>query len=1048
MHSIITFFVHNKVAANLLMVLIIAAGFFTLPTIPAEFLPSYEMNVISIKAPYQGATPSEVEEHVVAKIEEQIQDINGIEEITSVSSEGFASISVEINSAFNVRQVLGDIKERVDAITDFPELLDEIRITVAERKREVLGVVVSGQLQEAELQQLGKRIRDEILMLPDVSQATLGAIRPAEFSIEVSEQMLRQYGLSFQKIAKEINNNSLSMPAGSMKTDKGEVLLRTFGQSYNPADFARIPILKRDDGSFVLLGEIAEIKDGFEEEQLEATFNGYQSVIIEVFRLGDQSAIEISERVKKYITESKSFLPPGVTLNVWRDRAKIVKGRISTLTSNAIQGAVLVFILLTLFLRLSVATWVCAGIPISFLGALAMMPELGVTINISSLFAFILVLGIVVDDAIVTGENIYHHLTLHNDPEKAAIEGTHEVGVPVTFGVLTTVIAFLPLLSIEGRRGQMFESIALVVIPVLLFSLVESKCILPYHLKHLKITTPGQGKQSALQRLQTAIDIKLQYFISNIYKPTLEVLLEHRYSTLCGFIGLFIIMMSMTAGGQIRFVFFPKVESESIQATLTMPVGTPYTVTKKHTDRMTRIAKELQTEFVDPESGQQLITNILVINGKEDSLGHPQSNVGYLRISLLPPEQRNLSWTGHQVVTEWRKRVGSIPGAEKIYFKSDIFHGMTSPVEVQLHGDDFKTLSFAAQSTRTLLNQIPGLYDIEDTFEIGKEEVQIKLKPEAELLGLSVIDLSRQIRQGFYGEEVQVLQRQGEDIQVLLRYPLAQRKSMLNLNSMKIRTETGVEVNFSDVADITMSRGLVDIDRVNRKRVVTVKANLDKKSTNEAVLRELIITGMTEVKYQYPSINYSLEGEMREKEEAFDSVFYGTLFVLLGIYCLLAIPLQSYFQPLMVMIVIPFGITGAILGHFLAGIDLTVYSVLGIVALTGVVVNDSLVLVDCVNTLKSRSVTLFKAVSDGATRRFRAIILTSLTTFLGLAPLMLEKDTQAQFLIPMAVSLAYGIIYATLITLFLLPTLYLIFDDCAVRFRQLKLALSKRFKEI
>ena len=354
----------------------------------------------------------------------------------------------------------------------------------------------------------------------------------------------------------------------------------------------------------------------------------------------------------------------------------------------------------------------------------------------------------------------------------------------------------------------------------------------------MKIPRPGEGKESPLQRVQSLIDRKLQYFITHIYKPTLNVLLVHRYSTLCGFIGLFIIMMAMTAGGQIRFVFFPKVESESIQVTLTMPVGTPYSVTKKHTDRITRVAKDLQAEFVDPDSGQQLITNILVINGKEDSMGHPQSNVGYLRISLLPPELRNLDWTGHEVVTEWRKRVGSIPGAEKIYYKSDIFHGVTSPVEVQLHGDDFKTLSLAAQSTRALLDQIPGLYDIEDTFEIGKEEVQIKLKPEAELLGLSVIDLSKQIRQGFYGEEVQVLQRQGEDIQVLLRYPLEQRKSMLNLNSMKIRTETGVEVNFSDVADLTVSRGLVDIDRVNRKRVVTVKANLDKKSTDEAILRE------------------------------------------------------------------------------------------------------------------------------------------------------------------------------------------------------------------
>lgn len=1044
MHGMINWFARNPVAANLMMIIILAlGGHAALNRIPLEVFPSFESDVVTIGLNYRGATPGEVEQSLVIRVEEAIADLDGIKEITSLANEGVARIRVEVLAGINPHQLLEDIKTRVDAITTFPDEVERASYSVVVFRRDVISVVVSGggtsELSERELRRYGEEVRDDLAALPMLNQVELNAVRAPEISIELSEQALNRYGLTFDVVTQAIRRSSVDLPAGAIRTEGGEILLRTQGQAYRGNDYAQIVLRARADGTRLTLGDVATINDGFEQDPLSMMFNGEPGVLVKVFRTGDQSALEIGQVVKDYISIKSAQLPASVSLSEWRDRSRIVKLRLQTLLNSAWQGGLLIFLCLALFLRISVALWVCVGIPISFMGALWLMPELGVTINIISLFAFILVLGIVVDDAIVTGENIFSHLKRSEDSVEAAVRGAQEVAVPVTFGLLTTVVAFAPLLFMEGHRGPIFAQIPMIVIPVLLFSWVESKLILPAHLRHVRIDHQRE-KLNPLSRLQRRVADGLEYFVKQFYQPLLVSALKRRYLTLAIFMAVSFVVVSFAASGRYAFTFFPRVESETARATLVMQSGTPEQVTARHLANMAEEAKKLQARFIDIE-GNSVITNIMINTGWSGGGSGPPAGggsavLGQVSLALVPPEERTVAISTRELVRAWRRAIGEIPGAKELTYRAEIGRG-GDPIDVQLTGQDFTMLAEIAAAVREQLHQYPGVYDIRDSFEDGKPEIKLTVRPEAELLGLSTTELGRQVRQAFFGAEAQRIQRGRDDVRVMVRYPEAERRDLGSLDTMRIRTADGTQVPFGNVAAVDMGHGFSSIRRIDRQRIVSVTADLDKKTTDARTIARDLRHFMDELLVKYPGVRYSLEGEQREQGETFGSLISGTIFTFFAIYTLLAIPFRSYIQPVLVLMVIPFSVVGALLGHMVMGLNLSIMSLMGMLALAGVVVNDSLVLVDWINRKRREGMTLDEALRTAGGARFRPILLTSLTTFAGLTPLLLEKSTQAQFLIPMAVSLGFGILYATFLTLLLIPTGYRILEDARAGLRRL-----------
>jgi len=1032
MNGAIAWFAKNHVAANLLMVTIIAAGLVSLfNRLPLEVFPSFERDVVNITASYPGAAPNEVEEGVVRRIEEAIADLPEIEHIVSTAREGSASVNVEIISGSDKDQLLNEIKSRVDAISDLPDGVDSPVASTSVRIRENINIILYGDINEMELNRETLKVRDELLKLPNVTQVAISGLRPYEISIEVPELTLQRYGLSLNEIAQAIRNTSQDIPAGTLRTDAGEVRIRTLGKITQAEDFQHINIRSNADGTQIRLGDIATISDAFDEGPQYTRFDGKRGASLEVYRVGDQSAIQLSNTVIEYIAEKNDRLPEYMGITYWRDNSKSLRARLSTLVNSAAQGCLLIFLLLALFLRPWVALWVSVGIPISFMGAMMLLPDLGVTLNLISLFAFIVVLGIVVDDAIVTGENIYTHLQQGKDSITAAIEGTQEVSVPVTFGVLTTMTAFVPLLMIGGLRGQIFAVIPAVILPVLLFSLIESKLILPAHMSSVHIPAPGQ-RINLLGRIQQAIARSLEWFIERIFSPFLNIALKLRYFMLTLFTAVLVLSILTVATGHFQFTFFPRIQSEYVRVDLVMPEGTPIEVTNKHVDHIFQQLQVLQEKYVEPDSGRSVVQHILTtvgtLGGSRRGLTSGKSNIARIQFETIPPEARTLSVSSVQLIREWQRMIGDIPGAESLSFRAEIGRG-GQPLDIQISGNNFVTLAAASQDIKNKLAEYAGLFDIADSFEGGKDEIRMRIKPEAELLGLTLADLGQQIRQSVFGAEAQSIQRGSEDVKVVIRLPKDERYSITALEKIKVRTAGGDLIPLLEVADISIEQGFSKISRYDGARVLNITADVDKGAVDMPRIQAEMRTWLPAILEQYPDISYSLEGELKEQSEAFGSLYFGLGFSLLGIYALLAIPFRSYMQPFIVMGVIPFSIIGALIGHAIMGMTLSISSILGMLALTGVVVNDSLVLVDYINRRRREGMGLHEAVRRAGNARFRPILLTSLTTFAGLLPLMFEKSTQAQFLIPMAVSLGYGILFATLLSLVLVPVSYLVLED-------------------
>jgi multidrug efflux pump subunit AcrB len=1018
--GIIAWFACNPVAANLLMATIIVGGLLGTVAIRKEFFPEASLDSVTIRVPYLGAAPVEVEEGVCVRIEEAIQDVNGIKRITSTAAEGIGTVRVEVENGYNVKDVLDEIKVRVDAISTFPDNTEKPVILENVIESQVLWVQVYGDTDERTLREFGQRIRDEISALPGVTRALLRGARDYEISLEVSEHRLRELGLTFDEVVDAVRRSSLNLPAGSIKTAGGEVLLRSAGQAYTGAEFSDLVVRRDADGTLLRLGEVATVRDGFIDTNFYVRFDGKPAVGIQVYRVGEQNTLTIANTVHRYVEERRDTLPAGLQMAVWGDSSRLLKGRLTLMLKNGFFGGLLVLISLTLFLRLKVALWVMLGLPVCFLGAVLCMPWFDASINMITLFGFILVLGIVVDDAIVIGENVY--TTVRRDGHSVAnvIRGAQQVAMPATFGVLTTVAAFIPMLLIPGVNGKIWSGIAIVVVLCLLFSLVESKLILPAHLAESDLSLKPWDKMGPFSRFQRRFADGLHHFVDRRYRPLLALAVRNRYTTAALFVASFLMSIGLIAGGQIRFVFFPSVPSDFARTSLVMAEGTPASVTRTAAERIQDALWELDAEY-RAETGEGFLLHVLVLSTQENSAS--------FFAELTPSETRKIGTV--DLVNRWRERVGGVAGATELRFEGTAGPGRGSaPINFQLEGNNYEQLDAAARELKDALAGFGGVFDIQDSFSAGKPEIRLQLKPAADALGIALQDLARQVRFGFYGAEAQRVQRGKDEVKVMVRYPEAERRSLSDLENMRIRTRTGGQVPFGEVAAAELGRGYSTITRIDRKRVVAVTADADKDRVEPgAVIRDVQASVLPDLLARYPEVRVKLEGESRDQDETLSSMKRNGVMALFIIFALMAVPLRSYWKPIIIMSVIPFGFVGAVIGHLILGLPISILSLCGIIALAGVVVNDSLVMVDFINQYEASGKSRRDAVLEAGPARFRAILLTSLTTFLGLFPMLLERSLQAQFLIPMAASLAFGILFATVITLFLVPSLYLILED-------------------
>lgn len=1075
--GIIYWFSRNHVAANFVMLMIAVFGFMTWPTLKKEIFPETAIDAILISVPYPNATPEEVEKGILIPIEEAIQDIDGIDVIRSNANQSLGSVTVEVESGFNTRNVMDDIKTRVDAIQNLAEEAEEPVLEELLIKAQVMSIAVSANTDEKNLRAIAEKVRTGLLTYKGgtsrITQASLAGVRDYEISIEVSEDTLRSYGISFDQVAAAVRRSSLDLPGGSVRTSGGEVLIRTEARRYTAERFAEITVLTRPDGSSVKLDELAEIRDGFEEDPIDTRFDGDPAILINVFRVGNEDTIRIAETVRDFVDNvAPEIVPEGVTLGVWKDDSVYLSGRLDLLAKNGIFGLVLVALVLALFLRPSLALLVTVGIPVSFAGAIALMPYTDISINMISLFAFILVLGIVVDDAIVVGENVYSRIRKGEDPHIAAPRGTHEVGIVVTFGVLTTAMAFTPMLGLSGVSGKIWPNIPLIVIPTLLFSLIQSKLILPSHLALLK-PFDADAEPGRIIRFQRFFSRGLEQFIDRTYRPGLRVALKNRYLVLLAFVMTFVVTCASVGSGWIRFQFFPDVETDVVIAKLKLPQGISFDRTEEAILHIEEKGFELNDHFPKFE-GRPMIKHMLTSIGTQPFVEGMQgvnavprdTNIGEVTIEMEKAENRD--YTAREVVSEWRRRVGEIPGAVELTFSAESAAGGNA-IDLELVGDNLVNLEAATKEVKEALAKFNGVIDITDSNLEGKRELKLEILPQAEALGLRLEDVARQVRQGFYGDEIQRLQRGKNEVKVFVRYPREERRSIADLQGMKIRLPDTTEVPFSEVATATFGRSYATIQRTDQQRAIRVTADVDKTvgaNANQVVAaltagseeksyriqwRENVVNwirdkrglppipeqepgALTRIAAAYPGVSYSFEGEQKDQAQSISEMGQKAVIALLGMYVLMAIPLKSYIQPMIVMSVIPFGLVGAVAGHVVMGFSLSIMSMCGIIALAGVVVNDSLVLVDYVNRHIRDGQSLHDAAWEAGAARFRPILLTSMTTFAGLTPMLLETDIQAKFLIPMAVSLSFGILFATLITLILVPCIYLMLEDFMKRF--------------
>ncbi|MFC2150387.1 efflux RND transporter permease subunit [Calditrichota bacterium] len=1030
----IAYMAENHVAANIVMFVFVIGGLLIGKNIKQEVFPEFEIDMVNVSMVYPGASPEEVEEGIVRPIENALSGIDNVKRMTAMARENVGLVIIEVLEGGNVDEVLSDVKAEVDRITTLPEDAERPVVSKASTRRDVMTLIVHGVASERSLMEHAERVRDDLTAQSDITVVEIVNSRPYEIAIEISEENLRKYNLTLGRVAGIVRQASLDLAGGSIKSEGGEILIRTNEKRYLGVEYDSVAVLTQPNGTRLLLGDIADIRDGFADKDQITQFDGEDAVVLKVYRVGDQTPKGISKSVIQYIEQRNRELPPTIKLAVWDDNSELLVQRLNLLLRNGTLGLVLVLIILSLFLEIRLALWVALGIVVAFIGSLMVLPMFDASINMMSLFAFIIILGVVVDDAIVVGENIYVHYKKGMPLLKAAQVGASEVSVAVIFSGLTTFCAFGPLLFVSGFMGKFMFIIPVIVISVLSISLFESLFVLPAHLAS-KVNESDAWIFRFIESKRKKFDRFVNWLIDKTYVDTLHWVIKNRYATIAIAIAIQLATIGFIAGGHIKFIFMPEIEADEIIAKLTLEPGTSFEETRQAAEFIQATGKEVLAEMEqDRKGGETDLKHIYTLIGNHASVRGPmgggdQTATNLAEVHFLMKDAEIRKMHTNDFAQKWRDAVGEIPGTESLTFSYQLM-ARGSDIDVQMSHNDYNVLLTAIDRLSEELGSYGGVSEVSDSYSEGKQELKLKLKPEAEALGITEMDMAQQVRAAFYGAEALRLQRGKNEVKVLVRYPKEDRQSLAAIEGMRLRTPMGGEVPFSQAAYVDEGRGFSAISRVDRRRVVNVSGKVNKKlTTPDEVLSDLKANVIPQMERDYPGLSFDFEGADRDRRESMGSMGIGFLFALFLIFGQLAVLFRSYLQPIAVMSAIPFGIVGAVVGHLLLGYNLSMISMFGIVALSGVVVNASLMLIVFINRKRDEGVGVREAIMEAGVRRFRPIIMTSLTTFFGLVPMIVETSIQARFLIPMAISLGFGILFSTGITLALVPALYMVIDD-------------------
>ncbi|NUM52086.1 MAG: efflux RND transporter permease subunit [Candidatus Hydrogenedentes bacterium] len=1040
MKDIIRSIVANNVFANVVMVIILVVGTIAAFTMVRESMPEFELGLIAIEVPFPGADPEEVEEGICHRIEAAIDGLEGVKDYNTTAWEGFASVEVWAEQGYDIEKLKDSVRNAVDSISTFPARAEKPQIYEVRDEDETIHLALWGSLPERQLKEWAETVRDDLQRLPHISRVEVYGARRYEINIEVSKERLWEYGLTLDNVTEAVYRGSLNLPAGTIRTEGEEIRIRTIGRKYNGRDFAAVVIKSSPSGDIITLGDVADIRDTFTENPSYSNFNDHPCVHVAVLKAKGEDSLAQAELTREYAANKQKELPAGLNITPCFDDTEFVTGQIALLSEDAVSGLILVVLVLWLFLNTRLSFWIAMGIPVSFAGALCILWMIGETINQISLIAFIVVLGIVVDDAIVLGEAIFAHRQRGDGPLEAAVAGVSEVGAPVFAAVMTMITAFIPLAFIPGIMGQIVAVMPIVVISTMIVSTIESLFLLPTHLNHLPDPNlpekPRPRWQQRFIAFHAAFPRGLEWFARHMYQPAVRTAIRHRYVTLCCAISVLLVTGGIVAGGFVRVIFWPPVDGNSLDAFVEFPPGTPGEVTRDAVEQ-TRRAFERVAERTKTESGEPLLRNIFT------RVNSFQPNFGFIAVEMLHSSARGVH--SQDLAAAWQKEVGAIPGAVQQSFHEDTIGMGGPPIEIWLQGKDLNALRNAANELKAKLATYDGVYQIADDFRAGRTEIQVRLKPEAHALGLTLDQVARHLYTGYYGEEAQRFQRGRDDVRVRIRYPEDERQTLAELERVRVRTPQGFDVPLMSVAEIAAAPGVSSIKGSNGLRRIAVYASADFNKANPSeIVTDLGANYLDSLCAQYGNLTWTVEGVEESNRETLAGIQRGFAIAALGIFVILATIFRSYVQPVVIMLIIPFAMVGAVLGHLAMGIPLTFLSLFGLIALAGIVVNDSIVLIECVNELIAGGTPVYDALAQAGVRRFRAIFLTSVTTFIGLGPLVWERDLQAQIVIPMGISIAAGSAFATFVTLLFTPSLLAITNDAR---RLAHRALHKQWPE-
>ena len=1010
----IAYMAKNSIATNLLMIILLGGGLFTMYTIQKEVFPEFQLDFVEVSVVYPGASPAEVEQGVLQPVEEAVRGVQGIKEVVSEASEGSAEISIELVAGTERMKAFQDIDQAINRIRTFPDDIERPEVRLQSRQRDVLQIGLFGKADIWTLRQLAERLRTILLNNPQITQVELGNVPDYETHIEIPRRNLQKYNLTLGQVADIIRQSSNDVPAGAVQTRSGEILLRMQERKQWAKEYGNITIVSSDTGAKVALKDIATITDGFEEVGFHGQFNQENYVELRIFRIGDQSPLEIADAVEEILADFQ--LPPGVKYRTDSNRAADYRERLSLLTENGVLAIIIVLIILTLFLEYRLAFWVMMGMTVSFIGGMILLPLIGISVNMISMFGFLVVLGIVVDDAIVVGENVYEYRQKGLSPMKAAIEGTKDVASPVVFSIVTTIIAFVPLLFMPGETGKFWQPLPAVVIVILGVSLLEALFILPSHLAHLKKEENKNTWVKKLEGWQRSFAGTFDRFVENKYRPFLDLCLQYRYITLSAAVALLLVVGGFGYSGHMGLIMMPEVAADEIEAGVRLPVGTTPDQAAKVAHDISQATQRMFEEHNLYEVAEGMKTNVRGQNFID------------VEIVMLPPDQRDI--TAREVIALWRDNIGDIEGVDQITFEAERGPGgARQAISVDLSHSDIDVLEKASAAFVERMKSFSNTRDVTDNYNKGKLQYDFKLLPQGRNLGLTSDEVGRQVRDAFFGALAMRQLRGMNEIEVRVKLPQEERKDINNLENFLIRTPNGIEVPLLDVVEIEQREAFTSINRRDGRRVVNVGMDVEPANTVGRVISSVQEETLPQLRADFPGLTWSFEGSQADMRESTNTLKAGFTIAMLLIYALLAIAFSSYIQPLIVMTAIPFGIVGAVIGHILLGYDLSLVSLMGVIALSGVVVNDSLIMIDYANKRRKEGFAIYKSIHEAGLRRFRPIMLTTMTTFGGLAPIILETSSQAFHLIPMAISLGFGIVFATAIILVIVPCLYLSLED-------------------